>query len=162
MAVDRDERQTGTESADTLTATPQSRGAEAHGTLALEWLEERSDGAQAWIAVTLAYGGRVVTGQSPPVRIKRRRHGVHRAVLATLNAVEHLARQRVSCELLDVGRTRAGDRTWIRVRLRVSVRGKAAEVRGSARVRDGAADAAARAVVDALSESVDLILSQAE
>jgi hypothetical protein len=129
--------------------------------LELAWLEERSDREQASVAVALRFGGRVVTGLSPSVGIKRRRHGVHRAVLATLDAIEQLSLRRVACELVDVGRTRAGDGTWVRVRLILSFDGRVAEVHGRARVRDGAADAAARAVLDAVSELVAVIASLA-
>jgi hypothetical protein len=117
--------------------------------LALEWLREESDGAQSWIVVGIAGASRSSTGQSPPVARKRRRHGVHRAVLATIDAIEAFTGRSVSCALLDIGRARAGDETAITVRLQLADAGRAAEVLGRARVREGAASAAALATLDA-------------
>ena len=117
--------------------------------LELEWLREEADGEQSWIVVGIVGAGRRATGQSPPVARKRRRHGVHRAVLATLEAIETFTGRQVSCALIDIGRARAGDETAITVRLQLADAGRAAEVLGRARVREGAASAAARAALDA-------------
>jgi hypothetical protein len=158
MAADRDDTQPGTE----VVEPSRAPAIPARSHFGLEWLAERSDRTQSWIAVSIARGGKVVTGESPSVATRRRRHGVHRAVLATLAAVETLADQPVSFELLEIGRTRTADGSWIRVGLRLWADGKVIELHGSARVAGGAAEAAALAVLDALNEHGDLLGPRAE
>ena len=130
--------------------------------LELEWLEERSDGAGAWIAVTLGCNGRQVTGLSPRVGRKQRREGAHRAVLATMSAVEVFAHHHLECELLDVGLLHVGGEPSVAVRLRLVMEDEVADVFGSARVAGEVAEAAARAVLDAANVYIDYLLSHSE
>jgi hypothetical protein len=130
--------------------------------LELEWLEERSDGANAWIAVTLGCNGRQVTGLSPKVGRKQRLEGAHRAVLATMSAVEVFAHHHLECELLDVGLLHAGGVPSVAVRLRLVMDDEVADVFGSARVAGEVAEAAARAVLDAANVYIDYLLSHSE
>jgi len=130
--------------------------------LELDWLEERSDGASSWVAVTLSCNGRHVTGLSPAVGRKQRRQGAHRAVLATMSAVEVFAHHHLKCELLDVGLVRANGAPSVAVRLRLVMDDAVADVFGSARVGGEIAEAAANAVLDAANVYIDYLLSHAE
>ncbi len=115
----------------------------------LEYVEERSDSRTSWIVVTLNGNGRMASGTSPSIKRRHARHGIHRAALATLNALELFSDHVLSCELIDIAATTAGAQSTIIVHLRLSSDGESSEVFGSAVVHDDFAEGAVRAVLDA-------------
>jgi hypothetical protein len=125
----------------------------------LEWVEERSDATSSWYAVSLGFNGESVTALSPSLPKDRVRHGVHRAALATLKAIELFVHHQFSCELLDVELVRALGATLIMVRVRLDLDGESVELFGSARVVDDFTSAAANAALDATNLYIDYALS---
>jgi hypothetical protein len=128
----------------------------------LEWIDERSDNKSSWIAVTLNLNGETATALSPAIPIKKARHGVHRAAMATLKGIELLVHHQLSCELLDLEVVRALGATLVMVRVRIVLDGETVEVFGSARAEDDFLAAAANAALDATNLYIDYILSPHE
>lgn len=133
------------------------------GWIGLEWIEERTDNKNSWIAVTLNLHGETATALSPAIPAKQAKHGVGRTARATLSAVELLVGHQLSCELLDVELVRALKSTLIMVRVRLTLAGsdgEAVELFGSAKVVDhDFLDAAARAALDATNLYIDSLLT---
>lgn len=117
--------------------------------LELEYVDERKDGSRTWLVVALNCNGRLITGTSPAIEQRHARHGIHRAALATLNALELFTEHMVSCKLTDVASVSNGSQSTIVVRLQLDSQGAVTDVFGSATIESDFADAAARAVLDA-------------
>lgn len=124
-----------------------------HGTkplwLELDYVDVRSDSRTSWLVVTLNCNGRLFSGVSPAIERRHARHGIHRAALATLNALEQLSEHVLSCELVDIASVASRAQSTIVVRLRFHSSVQSVELFGSATVVGDFAEAAARAVLDA-------------
>ena len=147
----------------TLSLSPREFVVETKHGLKPEWIEfeyvdERSDSRTSWIVVTLNANGRMVSGTSPAIKRRHARHGIHRAALATLNALELFSEHMLSCELIDIASTKPDSQSTILVRLRLSSDGECSEVFGSAVVHDDFAEGAVRAVLDATNLFVHKLL----
>lgn len=130
------------------------------GWIGLEWIEERTDNKNTWVAVSLNLNGETVTALSPSLPAKQARHGVARTAIATLKAVELLVHHQFTCELLDVELVRALKSTLIMVRVRLTIGDDTVELFGNAKVENhDFLDAAARAALDATNLYIDSIVS---
>ena len=125
----------------------------------LEWIDERTDNKSSWIAVSLNLNGETATALSPAIPVKKARHGVHRAAIATLKAIELLVHHQFECELADLEIVRALGATLVMVRVRLTLEGETIELFGSARAVDDFLVAAANAALDATNLYIDYILS---
>lgn len=125
----------------------------------LEWIDERSDNKTSWIAVTLNLNGETATALSPAIPIKKARHGVHRAAIATLTAIELLVHHQFECALVDLEIVHALGATLVMVRVRLTIENDTVELFGSARAGEDFLVAAANAALDATNVYIDYILS---
>ena len=128
--------------------------------LELEYADEREDGRSAWVVVTLNCNGHLLIGKSPKVKKGKRRHGIHRAALATLNAVELFSDHALTCELVDVALVSVGGGASLLVRMRITSDGVPTELFGMARVEGDLAETAVRAVLDAANLYIDSLLTR--
>lgn len=127
----------------------------------LEYVDIRSDSRTSWIVVTLNCNGRLISGKSPAIDQRDARHGIHRATLATLNALELFSDHALSCDLVDVAAVASRAQSTILVRLRFRSTGETVELFGSAPVVGDFAEAAALAVLDAANLYVHSIVAEA-
>jgi hypothetical protein len=127
----------------------------------LDWLDERSDKDSCWMAASVTCNGESYTGLSPAIKKGEGRHGVLRAVLATLNALEVFAQHQITFELVDIGQARSGGQQSIFIRVRIKEQDRSEEIFGSARVDGDFAEAAARAALDAANVYIDAQLTHA-
>jgi hypothetical protein len=125
----------------------------------LEWIDERTDNKTSWIAVSLNLNGETATALSPAIPVKKARHGVHRAAIATLKAIALLVHHQFECALADLEIVRALGATLVMVRVRLTLEGETVELFGSARAVDDFLVAAANAALDATNLYIDYILS---
>ena len=129
--------------------------------LELEYVDVRSDSRTSWLVVTLNCNGRLISGKSPAIGQRDARHGIHRATLATLNALELFSDHALSCELVDVAAVATRAQSSILVRLRFHSTGESVELFGSAPVVGDFAEAAALAVLDAANLYVHSLVGEA-
>lgn len=129
--------------------------------LELAYVDEREAAKTAWVVVTLICNGQPIAGMSPVIKKRRQRHGIHRAALATLNAIELFSDHTLSCELVDVAMVTVGGGASLLVRIRVTSDGSPTELFGMDRVDGDLAEAAARAVLDAANVYIDSLLTRA-
>lgn len=129
--------------------------------LELEYVDERTDGRRSWIVVSLNCNGRLINGTSPAIDQKHARHGIHRAALATLNALELFSDHLLECSLLDVASMVTNGQSAVHVRLHLKSEGSTSDVFGSAPVEGEFAESAARAVLDAANLFVHSLLVEA-
>jgi hypothetical protein len=128
--------------------------------LELAYVDEREDARTAWVVVTLDCNDQLLSGTSPAVKKAKRRHGIHRAALATLRAIEIFAHHQLACELVDVACVTARSNPLVVARIRIVSEGDTAELFGVARVEGDLAEAAARAVLDAAHVYVHSLLME--
>ena len=128
--------------------------------LELEYVDEREAAKTTWVVVTLGCNGRQISGMSPVIKKRRRRHGIHRAALATLNAVELFSDHALTCELVDVALVSVGGGASLLVRMRITSDGVPTELFGMARVEGDLAETAVRAVLDAANLYIDSLLTR--
>jgi hypothetical protein len=129
--------------------------------LELAHVDEWEDARTAWIVVTLDCNGELLSGASPAIKKRKRRHGIHRAALATLRALELFSSHQLSCELVDVACVTARSHPSVLVRVRVVSDDETAVIFGIARADGDFAEAAARAVLNAVNVYVHNLLAQA-
>ena len=129
--------------------------------LELAYVDEREDARTSWVVVTLDCNDQLVSGTSPAVKKGKGRHGIHRAALATLRAIELFAHHQLEGELADVACVTARSNPLIVARIRIASECETVELFGVARVEGDLAEAAARAVLDAANVYVHSLLTEA-
>jgi hypothetical protein len=128
--------------------------------LELAYVDEREDARTAWVVVTLDCNDQLLSGTSPAVKKGRGRHGLHRAALATLRAIELFAHHQLAGELVDIACVTARSNPLVVVRVRIVSESETVELFGVARVEGDLAEAAARAVLDAANVYVHSLLAE--
>ena len=128
--------------------------------LELEYVDVRGDSRTSWFVVTLNGNGRLFSGRSPAIEKRHARHGIHRATLATLNALEQFSDHVLSCDLVDIAAVASRAQSTIVVRLRFHSSGQSVELFGSAAVVGDFAEAAARAVLDGANLYVHSLIAE--
>jgi hypothetical protein len=128
--------------------------------LELAYVDEREAAKTAWVVVMLSCNEQLIAGMSPVIKKRRQRHGIHRAALATLNAIELFSDHTLACELVDVAMVTVGGGASLLVRVRVTSDGTPTELFGIARVEGDLAETSVRAVLDAVNLFIDSLLTR--